>query len=382
MARPKGSGGLYQREGSQFWWIKYYRDGKYYRESTKFRVADEKGKAKDLLLTRLGGIQRGLPITPTLGKVTFEEAAKAVLDDFTANGKRSSKVVKRRIDLHLSPYFGAKRRMSTIGTADVVAFVAKRQADKIMTRRKREDLPEVTKTVSNAEINRELQVLKRMFNLAVEHGRLLSHMRPTIKMLAESPARSGFFEPEQLASVLRHLPAAIRPVIRFAAITGWRVPSEVLPLEWHRVDFQAGEVRLDPGTTKNGKGRVFPLTAELRTLLLEQQTEHDRLKTKGKIVPWVFHRDGKRIKTFQKPWKVACVDAGCPGRIPHDLRRTAVRALVRAGVPETVAMMMTGHKTRSVFMRYDITSANDLRAAARLLDARDGVETLHRTTGL
>jgi integrase len=71
---------------------------------------------------------------------------------------------------------------------------------------------------------------------------------------------------------------------------------------------------------------------------------------------------------FNKAWKVACRAAGCPGRIPHDMRRSAVRNLVRAGISERVAMMMTGHKTRSVFERYNITSPGDLRDAARLLD--------------
>lgn len=77
----------------------------------------------------------------------------------------------------------------------------------------------------------------------------------------------------------------------------------------------------------------------------------------------------KPILSLNKAWKAACVAAGCPGRIPHDLRRSAVRNLVRAGVSQTVAMKLTGHKTDSVFRRYDIVSPEDLRDAARKLDA-------------
>ena len=88
------------------------------------------------------------------------------------------------------------------------------------------------------------------------------------------------------------------------------------------------------------------------------------------ICPYVFERfDGKVIKSFRKAWLAACRAAGCPGRIPHDFRRTAVRNLIRAGIPETVAMSMTGHKTRSVFMRYDIVSEGDLDSAAQKLNA-------------
>jgi integrase len=148
----------------------------------------------------------------------------------------------------------------------------------------------------------------------------------------------------------------------------------VLPLQWRHVDFEARVIRLDPHTTKNDEGRTFPFTDALELLLEAQKVEHDRLKAEGVICPWVFNRTnkkvkGKRITTFIKAFRAACLKAGCPSRIPHDLRRTAVRNLVRAGIPERVAMQMTGHKTRSVFERYNIVSECDLVETAKKLNA-------------
>jgi integrase len=245
--------------------------------------------------------------------------------------------------------------------------------------------------VSNAEINRELTILKRIFSLAMQAGKLLH--RPHVPLLRENNTRTGFFELEQFESVVGHLPAPLRPVIEFAYITGWRIDSEILPLEWRQVDFKAGEVRLEAGTTKNRDGRVFPLTDDLRRLLDAQQAEHLRLKKAGQIEPWVFFRmvaetrgglkHPKPIRAFTKAWKKACLAAGCPGRIPHDLRRTAIRNMVRRGVPERVAMTLTGHKTRSVFERYNIVSDGDLRTAAEQLRGLTGIQTIaQRKQGL
>jgi len=80
----------------------------------------------------------------------------------------------------------------------------------------------------------------------------------------------------------------------------------------------------------------------------------------------------QRIISFGKAWKAACRKAGCPGRLPHDLRRTAIRNFVRKGISENVAMKLSGHKTSSVFRRYDIVSGDELREAAEKLD---GAET-------
>jgi integrase len=168
----------------------------------------------------------------------------------------------------------------------------------------------------------------------------------------------------------------MQAIVAFAYITGWRTPSEILPLEWRQVDLTAGEVRLDAGTTKNGDGRVFPFTRELRRVLEEQhEVAKQWERAHGPILRHVFcyttgPKAGQRITEsgFNKAWRKARVDAGCPGRIPHDFRRTAVRNLVRAGVPERVAMQLTGHKTRAVFERYNIVSPGDLCDAARRLD--------------
>jgi integrase len=155
--------------------------------------------------------------------------------------------------------------------------------------------------------------------------------------------------------------------------------SEVLSREWRHVDFKRGTVRLEPGEAKNDEPREIFITRELRTLLEERKAEHDRWKAKGKIVPLVFFRlvapkrgepkEPKPITSLVKAFKKACTLAGYPGRIPHDLRRSAVRQFVRQGISERVAMKLTGHKTRSVLDRYDIVSEGDMREAAAKLDA-------------
>ena len=258
--------------------------------------------------------------------------------------------MERRFRKHLLPFFEG-HRASAITTSHVRRFITVRQEA----------------GASNAEINRELAALKRAFSLAVNDGKLM--VKPHIPSLKENNVRKGFFEPEQFETVRSYLKPELQAVVTFAYITGWRVRSEILTLQWRQVDLKAGRVVLDPGTTKNDEGRTFPFTEELRDLL-ENQWERTRLvrRSKSLVCPWVFHRDGESIKYFYGAWRTACTKAGLPGRLLHDFHRTAVRNLVRAGVPERVAMQMTGYKTRSVFERYNIVSEGDLTRAALLLD--------------
>jgi hypothetical protein len=146
-----------------------------------------------------------------------------------------------------------------------------------------------------------------------------------------------------------------------------------LTLQRRQVDLEAGALRLDPGTTKNEEGRVVYLTPELRRLLAEQLARVDQVgRRTGQIIPWLFprlrgRRAGQPRRNFRKAWATACTKAGVPGMLLHDFRRTAVRNMVNAGVPERVAMKVTGHKTRAVFDRYHIVSPADLQDVVRKL---------------
>ncbi len=145
-----------------------------------------------------------------------------------------------------------------------------------------------------------------------------------------------------------------------------------MSLRWTQVDFKAGVVRLEVGSTKNDEGRVLPfhVLPALADLLRKQRERTDRKeRLHDRVVPWVFHRRGKRIVKMDTAWKRACEKAGCPERLFHDLRRTAVRNLERAGVPRSVAMQITGHKTESVYRRYAIVSERDVAEGLERLGA-------------
>ena len=205
------------RKRGDTWWIRYCRNGRRYEESAH---SARKGDAIDLLRRREGDIARGVPVTPKLGRLRFEEAAEDVINDYRTNGKRSLKVLQRRFTKHLEPFFGG-RRMASITTSDIRQYIAKRQSDSFVVRRARRivlpngrinDVPVVTRQTSNGEINRELTALKRAFSLAIQAGKLIA--KPHVPLLQEDNVRTGFCEPEQYLSVLGHLPTHLRPVSR------------------------------------------------------------------------------------------------------------------------------------------------------------------------
>lgn len=246
-----------------------------------------------------------------------------------------------------------------------------------------------------ASINRSTQVFGQAFKRAIKHDRLLSQ-KPEIRHLSESGnARQGFFEERELRTVMENLPDYLKDFTLFGFLVGWR-KSEIASLAWADVDGDC--IRLRAENSKNREGRVIVLEGELAELIERCKAARVvKTDTHAVLASLIFHHKGEPIMDIRKSWASACCLAGigklvCPacvgavdgeykcakcsktwkreelkytGKLFHDLRRSSVRNMIRAGVSEKVAMTVSGHKTHSMLSRYNIVSETDLRQAMR-----------------
>jgi integrase len=236
-----------------------------------------------------------------------------------------------------------------------------------------------------ASVNRQTGLLRQALRLGCERG-TLGHVIKG-RRLPERNARQGFFERADLEKVVAALPDDLQDFTRFVYLTAWR-RGELISLRWSDVDRAGRVIRLRPEHSKNGRGRTIAIEGDLCAII-------DR-RAQARVIPGedgqpdrvaehVFHRAGIAIGDFRKAWATACLVAGLarpkidaagkpvldeqgqpmlvPTKLFHDLRRSGVRNMIRAGVRERVAMEISGHRTRSIFDRYNITSEEDLRDA-------------------
>jgi len=377
--RPEARKGycVYARKDSSSLWVKLSLNGTDFCESTKtsdWRKADRFGQQ------RIAELRTDTFITPKSKRMRVEELVEDLFTDYSINRAKSIDDAKTRWSLHLKPFFGHLRAVD-VGNTLLKRYVMNRHSE----------------AASNGTINREMSLLKQAFNLGAS-ARKVRDVPVFPKRLEESAARQGFLEYAQYRAIVAAYPELwFRSIVEVAHSYGWRI-SELQNLRVRQVDLLERTIRLYGGETKNGDGRLAIMTDAVYLLLTEC--------VRGKQAEdFVFTRSkGKRVRDFRVTWRKACIaarvgrmvcpkceskptlDSGgrCPdcsciwkakeqkydGAIFHDWRRTAVRNMVRNGTSEKVAMTISGHKTRSVFDRYDIVNEADLHDATAKMNRR------------
>ena len=282
------------------------------------------------------------PLTRTFGPQgpTLGDLSDAYLQDYQVRQFRSQSTARGRV-AHLTAFFGRAARAAALTTHQIRQYQLTRRAAGAAT----------------GTINRETSALHRMGTLAVHWG-WLDTVPGFPDRLRENPPRQGFFEHPEYLAVRAHLPAPWQDILDVAYYSGWR-KQEILGLTWDEIDEAGGVIRLSPARSKTLVGRILPISHPIAEALARRRARRDPDS------PLVFHRDGIPVRRWRTAWRTACQAAGVPTRFLHDCRRTAARNLIRANVPERVAMLLTGHKSRAIFDRYNIINEQEL------LDAGD-----------
>jgi integrase len=342
----RGDGRIFKRKESKAYWIAFYRNGKEIRESAK---TESLKQAEKYLRERIAEVRmeaRGLHIFigTAQNRVRINDLLDALVRDHEIRGKATKK-----FHSHLKPV------RSVFG--DMLAVnVMEETIDHVIADWQRERR-------SPGTINRELGMLGQAYRLAVSRKKLTA--APIIRQLPATMPRQGFFERNEFDSVIQHLPPVLADFSMFGFLTGWR-KGEIASLRWEDVDLKGQIIRLRSENSKNGEPRIMGLEGKLLEVIQRREAFRETITDQGvKVHAHIFHQDGKPIGEFRRAWLAACKKAKVDGKLFHDLRRTAVRNMIRAGVSEGVAMKISGHKTRSIFDRYNVVSEKDLVEAAQ-----------------
>ncbi|PYU30752.1 MAG: hypothetical protein DMG28_17605 [Acidobacteria bacterium] len=349
--RARGTGSVVKLPGSRFWYILFYVDGKQRRESSK---TESRAAAESLLRKRLGEAEDGRAQLDK--KLRYEDVRASLLLEYSNKQNKSLRHQKNGdVSIgglkHLDSFFTGML-VSRIDTDTIQEFVQQRLAE----------------GAERPTVNRALALLRRMFYLAKEHGKIQNI--PYFPMQKENAPRQGFLDHDEFRALLDALPIRFHPLVIFLYFCGVRV-GEATQITWNQVDLNRHQIRLEAEQAKNAEARILPLPAEL--------VDHLR------AIP-IESRSGLVFfaKNFRNHWNAAVQAAFLKtgnekfdGLLIHDLRRSAVRNLIAAGVPEKIAMRISGHKTRHVFDRYMIVSTGDLHNAMGRVQAAAQVITVN-----
>ena len=349
--KRRGQGRVFLR--GRIFWIAYYapKNGRMVEVRESFGTSEE--AARKRLEDRLHEVRnhkKGIKafVGPKQEKVTVEELLQHLERDYLIHKRSSWRRLKSHLT-HVRNYFRSDRARS-ITRSRLLAYIEFRQNE----------------GAANATINRELEPLQRAFSLALENEVLA--FAPKFPSLPEDNARQVFFNRADFIKVVANLKfrdkldTDLQDFMAWFFFTGMR-PKETKSLTWASFDKEKWTIRLEAKDAKTRSARKLAIDGELKAIIQRRIEARKRFPH----CPLIFHRRGKAVGDFRKVWKKACeavgLVGGLTGYIPYDCRRTAVRNLIRAGVEESTAMKISGHRTRSMLDRYNIQDEQDIQEA-------------------
>jgi integrase len=350
--RANGEGSLIKLKGCRFWYAQFYdQNGKKIRISTRTTIKQE---ALGILRKQMGDRDRGLAPLTEVRKITYADLRAGLIASYVEKGNKSLATRANGDETicglpQLDDYFGFSKDNPGPSVVQITTDTGRAFADK----RKKEG-------AGSAVINRSLACLRRMMRIAHEDGKL--PILPVIRLLKEPPARRGFVELAKFEELVKLLPTHLQPYVTFLYYCGGR-SGEAELIEWPQVDLVRRVIRLEGDQTKNDEARYVPLPSHLLAMLAEIEPKEGRVfdttnLRKGWMTACTACGLGRKIEVPEKKY-----DPRYEGLTLHDLRRSAARNLLLAGVPETIIMKIGGWKTRSVFDRYAVANTADLTAA-------------------
>jgi len=334
----RGSGTVYLR--GKTWWIQYFVGNQRMQESSG---SSDKAVAENKLKQKIGEVAAGKRIVAD--RATVNDLCLLVLEDYRLRSLRDVKTVEWRYKAHVKRILGSLRTVR-FGSSQVRQYVKTRRSE----------------GASDTTINRELSIVRRGFTLGMREDPPLVTHQVNIPKLEEDNVRQGFLEQEQYERLLEELPENLKALYVCGYHTGAR-KNELRRIKWPQVDWEAALIRLSVGQTKGKKARTLPIYGDMERWLRSQKAGCSCDS------PWVFCGERNHpVSNHLNGWAEACERAGLPGLLFHDLRRSAVRNMKRAGIQDVVAMGISGHKTRAVFDRYNIVDESDVSNAGKKLE--------------
>lgn len=326
--------GIYKR--GRVWWVDYFDQSRERIQESSHST--NRRDAESLLNIRKSEILRGVFRRPV--KITFGEFGERYMEHAKVN-KRSWLRDEQMLG-HLKEFFGIERRLSEITSADIEGYKMYRRA-----------------SVSGSTVNREMALLKRMFNLGIEWDLYLG-LNPfrKVKFFREFNIGLRVLSPEEEEKLLRNAAPYLQDLICFALNTGMRI-GEIFSLCWQNVNLEKNT--LNVFASKTQKIRGIPINADARRVL-----EYWAL---GKRNEFVFYNPetGKPFVDLKAGLKLACKKSGISGVTWHTLRHTFASRLVNRGVDIVTVKELLGHSSITVTMRYTHTNLESKRAAVEKL---------------